>query len=330
MAKTQSLERSQRLLADIGGTNVRFALQSPGGTPHSFAVLQQEDYRSPTTAIRDYLGRFDTRPDLNAAAFGVAAPTGNDVIDFTNSPWTFSQRRIRKAFGLERLEVINDFAAVALAIPHLSSSDWRKIGRGKRVPDAPVAVLGPGTGLGVSCLVPTSTGFRALETEGGHVTLAPFNDYEAGVLGFLRPKFDHISAERVLSGPGLVNLYMAVAQLEGRPIRRLTPSTITRRATSGECPVCTDVLDMFSEMLGTVASNLALSVGARGGVFVAGGIVPRMGTTFNGRKFRSRFEDKGRHSDYLREIPTYVVTHAAPAFLGLAHLLDRESTVAPR
>jgi glucokinase len=314
--------RSQRLLADIGGTNVRFALQSPGGKPHSFAVSRSEGHRSLTAAIRDYLGRFDTRPDLSAAAFSVAGPTGGDVFEFTNSPWTFSQRQIRKAFGLERLEVINDFAAAALAIPHLSPSDWRKIGRGKRVPGTPIAVVGPGTGLGVSCLVPTSTGFRALETEGGHVTLPPFNDYEAGVLGFLRPKFGHVSAERALSGPGLVNLYMAVAPLEGRPSQRLAPSTITRRAASGDCPVCAHVIDLFSEMLGTVASNLALSVGARGGVFIAGGVVPKMGTTFDGRRFRRRFEDKGRLSGYLRQIPTYVVTRSTPAFLGLAHLLD--------
>jgi glucokinase len=322
MAKKHSVERSQRLLADIGGTNVRFALQSPGGKPHSFAWFKKEDYRSLTTAIRDYLRQFDARPVLDVAAFCVAAPTGRDLVEFTNSPWTFSQQAIRKTFGLERIRVINDFAAAALAIPHLSSSDWRKVGRGRRVPDRPVAVLGPGTGLGVSCLVPTSTGFTALETEGGHVTLAPFNEYEAGILSFLRPKFGHVSAERVLSGPGLVNLYKAMAPLEGRPVQRLTPATITRRAASAECQVCMEVVDMFSDMLGTVASNLALSVGARGGVYIAGGIVPKMGATFNGRRFRRRFEDKGRLSGYLKEIPTYVVTHALPAFLGLVHLLD--------
>jgi glucokinase len=320
MARRQPLERSQRLLADIGGTNVRFALQSPGRRPHSFASSRGEDYRSLSSAIKDYLRQFDPRPKLDAAAFAVAGPTGDDLVEFTNSPWTL----IRSSFELKRVEVINDFAAAALAIPHLSSADWRKIGRGKRKPEAPVAVVGPGTGLGVSCLIPTATGFKALETEGGHVTVAPVNDYEAGVLGFLRPKFGHVSAERVLSGPGLVNLYRALAPLEGQPVLRLAPATITRRAASGECVVCKDVVDMFSEMLGTVASNLALSVGARGGVYIAGGIVPKMGDTFNAQKFRHRFEDKGRLSDYLKKIPTYVVTHTLPAFLGLAYLLDRE------
>jgi glucokinase len=322
MTQGQPPARSQRLLADIGGTNVRFALQSPGGTPHSIAVFRNEGYTNLTTAIRDYLGRSGRRIDLSAAVFAVAGPVGGDVFEFTNSPWTFSKRQIRKTFGLERLEVINDFAAIALAIPHLSASDLRKIGHGKRVRETPIAVLGPGTGLGVSCLVPTPTGFRALESEGGHVTLAPFNDYEAGILGSLRARFGHVSAERALSGPGLVNLYRSLAASEGRPIKSPAPSTITRRAASGECPVCARVIDTFCEMLGTVASDLALSVGARGGVFIAGGVVPKMGATFNGRRFRRRFENKGRLSGYLRQIPTYVVTHRAPAFLGLAHLLD--------
>ncbi len=314
--------RSKHLLADIGGTNARFALQSPGGKPHNFEVFRSEAYRSLTAAIKEYLKRFDERPDLRAAAFSVAGPTGGDVFQFTNSPWSFSQRQIRKTFGLERLEVINDFAAAALAIPHLSPSDWRKIGRGRRLSGAPIAVLGPGTGLGVSCLVPTTAGFKALETEGGHVTLAPSNDYESGILGFLRTRFGHVSAERVLSGPGLVNLYMAMAPLEGRPVQRLKPSTITRRAASGECSVCVHVIETFCDMLGTAAADLALSVGARGGVYIAGGVVPRMGATFDGRRFRARFENKGRLSGYLRQIPTYVVTHSRLAFLGLAHLLD--------
>ena len=313
-----------RLLADIGGTNARFSLQQRGGKPRYIAALQARYYPNLTAAIKSYLVTFDSEELPSEAAFAIASPIGDDEIKFTNSPWSFSIERIRRAFKLRRLEVINDFAAVALAIPYLTPKDRRKIGRGKCVSGAPAAVLGPGTGLGVSCLVPTKSGPVALETEGGHVTLAPFDDYEAGVLGFLRPKFDHISAERVLSGPGLVNLYMAIAPLEGRPVQRLTPATITRRAATGECQVCVDVINMFSDMLGTVASNLALSLGARGGVYIGGGIVPKMGDVFNSRRFRRRFEDKGRFSRYMAEIPSYVITKELPAFQGLAHLLDSE------
>jgi glucokinase len=313
-----------RLLADIGGTNARFSLQQRGGKPRHIAVLRSRDYPNLTAAIKSYLAPFDSGRLPSEAAFAIASPIGGDEIRFTNSPWSFSVEKTRRAFKLKRLEVINDFAAVALAIPYLTPKDRRKIGRGKCVSDSPAAVLGPGTGLGVSCLVPTRAGPVALETEGGHVTLAPFDDYEAGVLGFLRPKFDHISAERVLSGPGLVNLYMAIAPLEGRPVQSLTPDTITRRAVSGECQVCIDVVNMFSDMLGTVAANLALSLGARGGVYIAGGVVPKMGDAFNSKRFRRRFENKGRFSRYMAEIPTYVITNQLPAFKGLAHMLDSE------
>ncbi len=313
-----------RLLADIGGTNARFSLQQRGGEPRHAAVLHSQDYPNLTAAIKSYLAPLDSGQMPSEAAFAIASPIGGDEIRFTNSPWSFSVEKTRRAFGLQRLEVINDFAAVALAIPYLTPKDRRKVGRGKSVSDAPAAVLGPGTGLGVSALVPTKAGPVALETEGGHVTLAPFDDYEAGVLGFLRPKFDHISAERALSGPGLVNLYMAIAPLEGRPVQRLTPATITRRAATGECQVCIDVINMFSDMLGTVAANLALSLGARGGVYIGGGIVPKMGDVFNSKRFRRRFEDKGRFSRYMAEIPTYVITKQLSAFRGLAHLLDNE------
>jgi len=316
------LKKSQRLLADIGGTNVRLALHSPRGKPRKALSFRKGGYDSLSTAIEDYLGRFPSRPNLCAAAFGVAAPPDKDIIEFTNSPWTFSQRAIREEFGLEKLEVINDFAAVALSVPHLARADRQKIGGGRATPGLPIAVLGPGTGLGVSCLVSTSTSLEILETEGGHVTLAPFDEYEAEVLECLRAEFGHVSAERIVSGPGLANLYMAIAQREEGKATPLKPATISRRAASGECSICVQAADVFSAVLGTVASNLALTVGARGGVYVAGGVVPNMGAAFNHREFRRRFEDKGRMSEYLAAIPTYVITHPAPAFLGLAHLLD--------
>ncbi len=322
----RSNSKAPRLLADIGGTNARFALQRAGESPRHVAVFRSRDYRGLGTALKEYLARFKPEPAPRQAAFAIASPIFGDEIQFTNSPWSFSIERTRKALRLERLDVINDFAAVALGIPDIPPENKRKIGRGKRVIDEPVAVLGPGTGLGVSCLVFSETGRIALDTEGGHVTLPAFDNFEAGVMGFLRREWGHVSAERVLSGPGLVNLYSALAPVEGKPSERLTPSTITRRALSGTCPACTHAIDMFSEMLGTVASNLALSVGARGGVYIGGGIVPKMGSAFKGARFRSRFEDKGRFSGYMQAIPTYVITDPHPAFLGLAYHLDRSTT----
>jgi len=321
MAERSSSD-APRLLADIGGTNARFALQQAGGKPQHVAVFRSREYKGLGTALKEYLARFKSNPPPRQAAFAIASPIFGDEIKFTNSPWYFSIERTRKALRLDRLEVINDFAAVALAIPDIPPENKRKIGRGKCVTNEPVAVLGPGTGLGVSCLVFTETGRMALDTEGGHVTLPAFDNFEAGVMGFLRKEWGHVSAERVLSGPGLVNLYSAVAPVEGKPPERLTPATITRRALSGTCPACTHAIDMFSELLGTVASNLALSVGARGGVYIGGGIVPKMGSAFKAARFRSRFEAKGRFSGYMKAIPTYLITHPTPAFLGLAYLLD--------
>jgi glucokinase len=325
MAKIRQSDKPKRLLAEIGVANARFALQSPGGAPHSVAVCRAEDHRSLRSAIKGYLARLDPHRVVRDAAFGVSAPRVGDEIEFSDNPWSFSVESTRRALGFRRLEVVSKTAAVALSVPQLDPGDWRKIGRGKRDSDAPAALLAPGNSLGTSCLVPTPAGPLALETEGGHVTLPPFSDYEAGVLGFLRPKFDHISAERILSGPGLVNLYMALAPIEGRPAQRLEAATIVRRAATGECPVCLDVIDMFSDILGTVAADLVLSLGARGGLYIAGDLVPKMGETFNVRRFRRRFEDKGRLTQYLAAIPTYVITRDSPAFLGLAQLLDRQS-----
>ncbi|UCG84791.1 MAG: glucokinase [Gemmatimonadota bacterium] len=315
-----------RLLADIGGTNVRFALQISGEKPRRVNVYRSREYKSLTTALRSYLKGLKPGQRPLEAAFAVASPITGDIIDVTNSHWSFSIDRLRHTFGLARLEVINDFTALALAIPDLSPGDWRKIGRGKRVEGAPVAILGPGTGLGVSGLVQSPSGRIALQSEGGHVTLPAFDDFEAGVLRFFRRDWRHVSAERVLSGPGLVNLYRALAPVEGRPSERLSPATITRRALSGTCPACAHAVDMFCEMLGTVTSDLALSLGARGGVYLGGGVISKMGSAFKGRLFRRRFENKGRFSDYLRLIPTYLITRPLPAFLGLSYLLDRPTT----
>lgn len=305
------------LLADIGATNARFALAGPEGVSREL-TLRCADHPSLEDAARAYLAEMapDIRPQ--AGAFAVASPITGDVIRMTNLPWEFSVRQVRRELGLERLEVINDFTAVALAVPDLADGDRVRIGDGMAEPGAPIAVLGPGSGLGVSALVPGPTGWRALATEGGHVTMAPVSDRESAALGQLRKSFDHVSAERVLSGPGLVNLYEALSLIDGREPERLTPAEVTGRALDRRDPACVEALEMFCAMLGTVAGNLALSLGARGGVFVAGGIAPRILAFLSHSRFRKRFVEKGRMRDFLGPIPTDVVIHPYPAFLGLA------------
>lgn len=313
------------LIADIGGTNVRFALVGADGVPVNTTPMRCADFKGPAEAAKAFLANAALGTQLDRAAFAVACPVTGDRVDLTNSPWSFSVEAVRRDLGLDRLAVVNDFTAVALSVPHLGEGDVLKVGGGEAAPHAPIAILGPGTGLGVSTLVPTGeAGYVALPGEGGHVTMTATDEREAALLTILRKRFGHVSAERVLSGPGLVNLYEALATFRDEPAAYTTPDAISQRGLDGSCPLCREALDTFFLMLGTVAGNLALSVGARGGVYVAGGILPRMKGEFAQSGFRSRFEDKGRFNAYLAPIPTFLITHPQPAFAGLAGL------VAPR
>jgi glucokinase len=215
--------------------------------------------------------------------------------------------------------MLNDFAALAMSLPQLSRQDLRQLGGSERVEQAPYALVGPGTGLGVSALLPTGAGhWVPLAGEGGHITVAAADDYEAEIIACCRREFGHVSAERLLSGMGLCNLYRAVTQLAARSSLALTPAEVTQRGLSGEDPDCVEALSLFCSLLGTAAGNLALTIGARGGVYIGGGIVPRLGDYFQQSKFRARFEAKGRLSEYLMPIPVYVIHAENPALLGAA------------
>jgi len=312
------------LIADIGGTHARFALVRPGAPPADTVVLRCGDYRGPAEAAQGYLATVAPGQAVRRAAFAVASPVTGERIDMTNSPWSFTVAEVGKALGLERLEVVNDFTAVALSLRHLAGDDLVRLGGGEGVAGAALAVLGPGTGLGVSGLVPAAGRWSPLSTEGGHVTLAAADEREAAVIAWLRHRFGHVSAERVLSGPGLVSLYEAVAAVLGRQPVYNTPDAITQRAVDNTCPVCRETLDTFFAFLGTVAGDLALTLGARGGVFLAGGILPRVRGALEASNFRSRFEAKGRFQAYLAPVPTWLVVHPQPAFAGLAGLVSED------
>jgi glucokinase len=287
-------------------------------------VLACGDYPSIDKAIAAYLDielPLTDLPRVEAAALAVAGPVTDDQVTLTNHPWSFSTSQLRRQFAIDRLLVVNDFAAVAAAIPYLKPDERSQVGGGKALAGSPVGVLGPGSGLGVSGLAPTASGWLALSGEGGHATMAPATARESAVLDHMRARFDHVSAERVLSGPGLVDLYNTLAEIDGVPAVSYTPAQITDAGIGERDPRCREAVDMFCAMLGTIAGNLALTLGARGGMYVAGGIVPKLGAVFAVSPFRDRFEDKGRLRPYLARIPTYVVTHPFPAFLGLAALL---------
>lgn len=309
------------LVGDVGGTNARFGLVSRDGMLLHSRVLADADYPGIAEAIDAYLADRDGLPRPRRGAIAIASPVAGDMVRMTNHPWTFSILELRERLGFRRLIVINDFTAQALALPHLKEGDKTVVGEGEAQPAYPIGVLGPGSGLGVSGLIPAGEKWVPLTGEGGHVTMAPYTGRENAALAVLRHHLDHVSAERVLSGPGLVNLYNALAEVDGVPARQYTAAQITDEVTGRDDPLCAETTEMFCAMLGTIAGNLALTLGARGGVYIGGGIVPRLGERFAESPFRERFMAKGRFRAYLATIPTYVVTHHLPAFLGCAAAL---------
>jgi glucokinase len=330
------------LLGDIGATNARFGLLDTGGRIDRIRVLACRDHAGLAEAAEAYLeaARLDSgeavcppvRP--GAAAIAVAGPVTDDQVTFTNHPWSFSQAALKSRLGLDRLLIVNDFSVVAAAAPHLGMSDVGWIGGGAapdiHIPKSMIGVLGPGTGLGMGGILPVNGRWVALTGEGGHVSLAPTTERESRVLEAMRRRLGYVSAERALSGAGLVNLYSTLAEIDGATPKPYIPAQITEMAVGGGDPHCREALDMFAEMLGTVAGDLALTLGARGGIYIGGGIVPRLGSAFPVQRFRSRFEDKGRLRPYLTDIPSFIIRHPFPAFVGAAALLRNASTIAAR
>ena len=309
------------LVGDIGATHARFGLVSPDGELRYSRTLSDENYSTIEDAIIAFLAERGPLPMPRQGAIAIASPITGDRISMTNHPWNFSVVALKTRFAFDRLEVINDFTALALALPRLKPEDRLAVGGAAAMAGAPIGVLGPGSGLGVSGLVPCGSGWVALAGEGGHATMAPATDRESALLNRMRRHFDHVSAERVLSGPGLVNLYNTLASIDGVPAKGYTAAQITDLAMRAEDPLCVETTTMFCAMLGTMAGNLVLTLGARGGVYIGGGIVPRLGQMFLQSPFRQRFEAKGRFQPYLAAIPAFVVTHPLPAFLGCAALL---------
>ena len=308
-------------MADIGATTTRCALLDDKGQELAPEIFENADFTGLVGVLRVYLDHRRASDRPTRAALAVAAPITGDEVQMVNIGWRFSQSQLKQELGFKRLQVMNDFAAIAWALPQLPPADVTQIGGGEGVPRMTLAALGPGSGLGVSALVPTSDGWTAMTGEGGHVTMPATTREEQDVIAVLRDRFDgHCSAERVLSGPGLVNLYVTLAGLAGRGTPTVNPEDVTHLAKQGE-PLARKTLAMFFSMLGTVAANLAVTTGARGGVYIAGGIVPRIVDALRKSEFRQSFEAKGRYRTYLAAIPTHVITAPLPAFRGLRYLL---------
>jgi glucokinase len=311
---------SPRLIADIGGTYARFAIETAPGRFERVASLRCADHADFHAAVAAYLA---TLPPgrLQHAAIAIANPVEGDQVRMTNYHWRFSIEEMRERLQLETLVVVNDFTALAMALPRLAASQRRQVGGGAPRERSVVGLIGAGSGLGVSGLIPAGEGWVALGTEGGHASFAPRDEREIGLLRYALTEFSHVSFERLLSGPGIELIYRGLQHRDGRRLEPLAAPEITRRALAGSDALCAETLEAFCTMLGTAAANLAVTQGAMGGVFIGGGIVPRLGEYFDRSPFRARFEDKGRFSEYLQAIPTYVITAEHATFVGASAIL---------
>lgn len=318
------------LVADIGGTHARFALvDAPGAPVRDVLKFNCAEHKTPQDAIAAYLDTLarthGTRPQPRRAALAAATPIQGDTVKMTNSDWVLSKAQLREALHADEVRLLNDFEALSLALPALREDEADWIGPARPRPGLPLAVIGPGTGLGVGGCVPTRGGWVALAAEGGHVTACASDEFESEVLRLARREHGHLSAERLLSGVGLPLLHRAVCGVRGVPGETLTPAEITQRAIEAGDADAGATLDTFCAMLGTFAGNVALTLGARGGVFVAGGIAQRLGSRFTTSAFRASFDAKGRFETYMREIATGLITAPHAALTGAAQSLQSDA-----
>ncbi len=309
----------QTLLGDIGGTTARFAVLV-GDVLGPIAHVPVAHHQSMIDAIGHFLDNRRDRSPVGAVVLGLAGPVAGRRCMVTNSHWVADVDELRAAFALTSACLINDFEALAWALPGLTAQDVKALAGGQAAPGEPMAVIGPGTGLGMAGLIRRGGEMTVIATEGGHATMAGTTAREDVVIAHLRRRFGHVSIERVLSGPGLENLYAAIAAIDGATVARRTAAEITGHALDRSCATCEATVDMFCAMLGNVAGNLALMFRARGGIYVAGGIAPHLVDYLAQSEFRSRFEAKGRFGKYLESIPTAVIVNPDATFLGLKRL----------
>ena len=315
---------SPRLIADIGSTFARFALETAPGVFSAQTSLRCADHAEFRAAVRAYLDTLPPGQTVEHAAVAIANPVEGDRVRMTHHPWEFSIETTRQQLQLDTLVVVNDFTALAMSLPRLDARDRRQVGGGQAVPRSVIGLIGAGSGLGVSGLIPAGDSWIAFGSEGGHATFSPQDEREIAVLRHAWKQFKHVSFERLLSGAGLTLMYQALAELAGKRAERLSEHEITRRAVAGIDPVCGETLELFCALLGTSAANLAVTLGASGGIYVGGAIVAQLGNYFDRSPFRARFEAKGRFSRYLSAIPTFVITAEQSTFTGASTLLDAQ------
>lgn len=308
------------LVGDVGGTNARLALCDLNtGDISQAKTYSGLDFPSLEAVIQHYLKEHNI--SVQSGCVAIACPINGDWVEMTNHTWAFSTAEMKQNLGFDHLEIINDFTGVSMAIPALKKEHLIQFGGGEPVPGKPVVVYGAGTGLGVSHLVHVDKRWISLPGEGGHSDFAANSEEEGIILEQLRNELGHVSNERILSGPGLLNLYRAIVKADGREPENYQPKDITEKAVDDTCTDCRRALSLFCVILGRFGGNLALNMSTFGGVYIAGGIVPRFLEFFKASGFRGGFEDKGRFKEFVKDIPVYLIVHDQPGLLGAgAHL----------
>ena len=311
------------LAVDLGGTHIRFRLLEADGRPAPVHVIEASGVGSFEDALERWRSQAGFRERLEAIAVAAAGPVAGGRARITNLDWSLDARAIERTCNARRCLLVNDVTAIAWALPSLGREDLRTLAAGSPDHRAAKAVVAPGTGLGVSGLVPTVAGdVAAIEGEGGHRTLAAHDSREWAIVTALAERFGHASAERALSGPGIEAMWRALGSIDDAPCEHdKSAAEIARDAFAGRDPIAQETIAVFTGLLGSIAGDIALTLGARGGAYVAGGIVPGWGERFDTRRFLDRFRAKGRFRTYLNEIPVHVVTHPHPGLAGIEHML---------
>lgn len=315
------------IVADIGGTNARFALVTGKSQGHFLIdhihVLKAREYPTCSAALHTYLEKIGDIKPLSAC-LAIAGPVVGDIVRMTNLSWEFSCVAMAKEFGFQHFVAMNDFAAVAAACSQLTDDHLITVKKGVEEKNATKAVFGPGTGLGVAGLVNHYGEWLPVPCEGGHVNVAPATAFEADVLKAAMAVHGHVSAELFISGPGLVNLYKSICAVRGEPAKDVTPADITQGALANSDDAFSVTLATFCSLIGSFAGNLALTYGAKGGIYIAGGILPRFSDYLLASAFTERFSSKGVMSHYVETIPAKLIVHPETAFVGAAAWLEQQ------
>ncbi|MEW6997051.1 glucokinase [Colwelliaceae bacterium BS250] len=315
------------VVADIGGTNLRIGIIDDAGVVNHLQVFQCGEFLGLKDVLELYFNDNyidSTVSDVNTC-LAIACPVDQDLINMTNLPWTFSKSELKHQLGLNNLYMINDYTAIALSINSLSKKQRVKIGQGESIAHKPIAICGPGTGLGVANVIWGNDQWISVGGEGGHVDFAPVDETEIALLRELKKKYLRVSYEQLLSGLGIEQIYQALCVINNVEDKNLKATEISAHAIANTCPTCLQTLEQFCKTLGSFAGNLALTTSSFGGVYIAGGIVPRFIEFLDNSEFSDRFNAKGRFTDFNRAIPTYVITEAQPGILGASAFLVQQN-----